>query len=208
MSESISNQKENIETNSGDQRIFTHAKVTQTITHSVCTESGKAGSTKISRHTRVSTWGFAGANKPLEMQSLHLTGVNRAGVISTWGLRAPDAYFLAIVELQERGVFGFNDIDIMPTDNGSAQRVLNTNSFIENLNTGPMQDDVDNQGEKCTPCKCANSRIQATAQDALENHSSTQGIGNDCSYHGSTGSEEFTIVHRSILSRKAEVLHV
>jgi hypothetical protein len=42
----------------------------------------------------------------------------------------------------------------------------------------------------------------------LDNHSSKQGICNDCSDHGSTGSEEFTIVHRSILSRKAEVLHV
>jgi hypothetical protein len=38
--------------------------------------------------------------------------------------------------------------------------------------------------------------------------SDAQRIGNACSYHRSTGSEEFTIVHRSILSRKAEVLHV
>ena len=208
MNKNISDQEECIETKSGDQRIFTQAQVTHTITHSVRTESGKTSSTQIRRHTRVSSWGFTGANKSIELDSLHLAGVNRAGVISTWGLRAPDAYLLAIAKLQESGVLGFNDIDILPTDNDGAHGIVNPDSFIENLNTGAMQDDVDNQSKECAPCNCTQSSAQAITEDALQSHSSQQQIGNNCSHYRSTGSEEFTIVHRSILSRKAEVLHV
>ena len=208
MSKNISNQEECIETKSGDQRIFTQAQVTHTITHSVRTESGKTSSTQIRRHTRVSTWGFTGANKSTELNSLHLAGVNRAGVISTGGLRTPDAYLLAIAKLQESGVLGFNDIDILPTDDDGTQGIVNPDSFIENLNTGAMQDGVNDQRKECAPCTCTHSSAQAITEDALQSHSSKQRIGNACSHHRSTGSEEFTIVHRSILSRKAEVLHV
>ena len=208
MNKNISNQEECIKTKSGDQRIFTQAQVTHTITHSVRTESGKTSSTQIRRHTRVSTWGFTGANKSIELDPLHLAGVNRAGVISTWGLRTPDAYLLAIAKLQESGVLGFNDIDILPTDNDGAHGIVNPDSFIENLNTGAMQNDVNDQSKECAPCNDTHSSAQAITEDALQSHSSEQRIGNACSHHRSTGSEEFTIVHRSILSRKAEVLHV
>ena len=208
MNKNISNQEECIETKSGDQRIFTQAQVTHTVTHSVRTESGKTSSTQIRRHTRVSTWGFTGANISVELQPFNFTGVDRAGVISTWGLRTPDAYLLAIAKLQESGVLGFNDIDILPTDNDGAQGIVNPDSFIENLNTGAMQDGVNDQSKECAPCTCTHSSAQAITEDALQSHSSKQRIGNACSHHRSTGSEEFTIVHRSILSRKAEVLHV
>jgi hypothetical protein len=123
-------------------------------------------------------------------------------------LRTPDAYLLAIAKLQESGVLGFNDIDILPTDNDGAQGIVNPDSFIENLNTGAMQDGVNDQSKECAPCTCTHSSAQAITEDALQSHSSKQRIGNACSHHRSTGSEEFTIVHRSILSRKAEVLHV
>jgi hypothetical protein len=123
-------------------------------------------------------------------------------------LGAPDAYLAAISELQESGVLGLNDIDIVPTHNDCADRIVNAHALIENLNAGAMHNDVDNQGEKSAPCDCTNDRIQVTSEDALKNHSSQQCVGNDCSHHGSAGSEKFTIVHTSILSRKAEVLHV
>ena len=208
MNKNISNQEECIETKSGDQRIVTQAQVTQTITHSVRTESGKTSSTQIRRHTRVRTWGFTGANISVELQPLNFTGVDRAGVISAWSLGTPDAYLSAIAKLQESGVLGFNDIDILPTDNDSTHGIVNPNSFIENLNTGAMQDDINDQSKECAPCNDTQRSAQAITEDALQSHSSKQRIGNACSYHRSTGSEEFTIVHRSILSRKAEVLHV
>jgi len=208
MNKNISNQEECIETKSGDQRIFTQAQVTQTITHSVRTESGKTSSTQIRRHTRVSTWGFTGANKSTELNSLHLAGVNRAGVISTWGLRTPDAYLLAIAKLQESGVLGFNDIDILPTDNDGAHGIVNPDSFIENLNAGAMQNDVDDQSKECAPCNDTQRSAQAITEDALQGHSSEQRVGNACTHQRAAGSKKFTITHRSILSRKAEVLDV
>ena len=208
MSNRISNQEDNIETHGGKQRVFTQTKVIQTITRSIRTEISQASSTKISRHTRVSSWGFAGANISVELQPLNFTGVNRAGVISAWSLGAPDTFLAAISELQESGVLSFDHIDILPTHNGGADRIVNAHTLIENLNAGAMQNDVDNQGKESAPSNGAENRTQVTGQDALENHASKQYVGNDCSHHRSAGSEEFTIIHRSILSRKAEVLHV
>ena len=208
MNKNVSDQEESIYPKCSDQRVIAQAQVTQTITHSVRTEIGQASTTQIRRHTRVSSWGFTGTNVSVELQPLNFTGVDRAGVISTWGLRTPDAYLLAIAKLQESGVLGFNDIDILPTDNDGAHGIVNPDSFIENLNAGAMQNDVDDQSKECAPCNDTQRSAQAITEDALQSHSSKQRIGNACSHHRSTGSEEFTIVHRSILSRKAEVLHV
>ncbi len=205
MNKNVSDQEESIYPKCGDQRIIAQAQVTQTITHSIRTESGKTSSTQIRRHTRVSTWGFTGANKSIELDPLHLAGVNRAGVISAWSLGAPDAYLCAIAKLQESGVLGFNDIDILPTDNDGAHGIVNPDSFIENLNTGAMQDDVNDQRKECAPCTCTHSSAQAITEDALQGHSSEQRVGNACSYQRGAGSKKFTIIHRSILSRKAEV---
>ena len=208
MSNRISNQEENIQTKSGKQRVFTQVKVTQTITRSIGTEIGQASTTEIRRHTRISSRRFTGAYKSIQLQPLDFTGVNSAGVISAWSLGAPDAYLAAISELQESGVLGFDHIDILPTNNDRTDGIVNAQTLIENFNAGAMQNDVDSQDKESAPANGAKNRTQVTGQDALENHASQQCVGNDCSHHRSAGSEEFTIIHRSILSRKAEVLHV
>ena len=208
MNKNISNQEECIETKSGDQRVIAQAQVTQTITHSIRTESGKTSSTEIRRHTRVSTWGFTGANISVELQPFNFTGVDRAGVISAWSLGTPDAYLSAIAKLQESGVLSFDHIDILPTHNGGADRIVNAHTLIENLNAGTMQNDVDNQSKESAPCHDTHRSAQAITEDALQGHSSEQCVGNACSHQRSAGSKKFTIIHRSILSRKAEVSHV
>lgn len=208
MSNRISNQEENIETKSGEQRVFTQVKITQTITRSIGTKISQASTTEIRRHTRISSRRFTGADESIQLQPFDFTRMNGAGVISAWSLGAPDAYLAAISELQEGGVLGFDHINILPTNNDGADGIVNAQTLIENFNAGTMQNDVDNQGKKGAPSNGAKNRTQVTGQDALENHASKQCVGNDCSHHRSAGSEEFTIIHRSILSRKAEVSHV
>lgn len=208
MSNRISNQEENIETKSGEQRVFTQVKITQTITRSIGTKISQASTTEIRRHTRISSRRFTGADESIQLQPFDFTRMNGAGVISAWSLGAPDAYLAAISELQEGGVLGFDHINILPTNNDGANGIVNAQTLIENFNAGTMQNDVDNQGKKGAPSNGAKNRTQVTGQDALENHASKQCVGNDCSHHRSAGSEEFTIIHRSILSRKAEVSHV
>lgn len=208
MSNRISNQEENIETKSGEQRVFTQVKITQTITRSIGTKISQASTTEIRRHTRISSRRFTGADESIQLQPFDFTRMNGAGVISAWSLGAPDAYLAAISELQEGGVLGFDHINILPTNNDGADGIVNAQTLIENFNAGTMQNDVDNQGKEGAPSNGAKNRTQVTGQDALENHASKQCVGNDCSHHRSAGSEEFTIIHRSILSRKAEVLHV
>ena len=208
MSNRISNQEENIETKSGEQRVFTQVKITQTITRSIGTKISQASTTEIRRHTRISSRRFTGADESIQLQPFDFTRMNGAGVISAWSLGAPDAYLAAISELQEGGVLGFDHINILPTNNDGADGIVNAQTLVENFNAGTMQNDVDNQGKKGAPSNGAKNRTQVTGQDALENHASKQCVGNDCSHHRSAGSEEFTIIHRSILSRKAEVSHV
>lgn len=208
MNKNVSDQEESIYPQCGDQRIIAQAQVTQTITHSIRTKIGQASTTQIRRHTRVSSWGFTGANISVELQPLNFTGVDRAGVISAWSLGTPDAYLCAIAKLQESGVLSFDNIDILPTDNDGAHGIVNAHTLIENLNAGTMQNDVDDQSKESAPCHDTHRSAQAITKDALQGHSSEQRVGNACSHQRTAGSKKFTIIHRSILSRKAEVSHV
>ena len=208
MNKNVSDQEESIYPQGGDQRIIAQAQVTQTITHSIRTKIGQASTTQIRRHTRVSSWGFTGANISIELQTPNFTGVDRAGVISAWSLGTPDAYLCAIAKLQESGVLSFDNIDILPTDNDGAHGIVNAHTLIENLNAGTMQNDVDDQSKESAPCHDTHRSAQAITEDALQGHSSEQCVGNACSNQRSAGSKKFTIIHRSILSRKAEVSHV
>jgi surface antigen len=123
-------------------------------------------------------------------------------------LGTPDAYLCAIAKLQESGVLSFDNIDILPTDNDGAYGIVNANTLIENLNAGTMQNDVDDQSKECAPCYDTQCSAQAITEDALQGHSSEQRVGNACTHQRAAGSKKFTITHRSILSRKAEVLDV
>jgi hypothetical protein len=123
-------------------------------------------------------------------------------------LGTPDAYLCAIAKLQESGVLSFDNIDILPTDNDGAYGIVNANTLIENLNAGTMQNDVDDQSKECAPCHDTQCSAQAITEDALQGHSSEQRVGNACTHQRAAGSKKFTITHRSILSRKAEVLDV
>ena len=208
MNKNVSDQEESIYPQGGDQRIIAQAQVTQTITHSIRTKIGQASTTQIRRHTRVSSWGFTGANISIELQTPNFTGVDRAGVISAWSLGTPDAYLCAIAKLQESGVLSFDNIDILPTNNDGAHGIVNAHTLIENLNAGTMQNDVDDQSKESAPCHDTHRSAQAITKDALQGHSSEQCVGNACSHQRTAGSKKFTIIHRSILSRKAEVSHV
>jgi hypothetical protein len=208
MNKNVSDQEESIYPKCGEQRIIAQSQVTQTITHSIRTEIGQASTTQISRHTRVSSRRFTGANISVELQPLNFTGVDRAGVISAWSLGTPDAYLCAIAKLQESGVLSFDNIDILPTDNDGAHGIVNAHTLIENLNPGTMQNDVDDQSKECAPCYDTQCSAQAITEDALQGHSSEQRVGNACTHQRAAGSKKFTITHRSILSRKAEVLDV
>ena len=208
MNKYVSDQEESIYPKCGDQRIIAQAQVTQTITHSIRTKIGQASTTQIRRHTRVSSWGFTGANISIELQTPNFTGVDRAGVISAWSLGTPDAYLCAIAKLQESGVLSFDNIDILPTNNDGAHGIVNAHTLIENLNAGTMQNDIDNQSKESAPCHDTHRSAQAITKDALQGHSSEQCVGNACSHQRTAGSKKFTIIHRSILSRKAEVSHV
>jgi hypothetical protein len=208
MNKNVSDQEESIYPKCGEQRIIAQSQVTQTITHSIRTEIGQASTTQISRHTRVSSRRFTGANISVELQPLNFTGVDRAGVISAWSLGTPDAYLCAIAKLQESGVLSFDNIDILPTDNDGGHGIVNAHTLIENLNAGTMQNDVDDQSKECAPCYDTQCSAQAITEDALQGHSSEQRVGNACTHQRAAGSKKFTITHRSILSRKAEVLDV
>jgi hypothetical protein len=208
MNKNVSDQEESIYPKCGEQRIIAQSQVTQTITHSIRTEIGQASTTQIRRHTRVSSRRFTGTNISVELQPLNFTGVDRAGVISAWSLGTPDAYLCAIAKLQESGVLSFDNIDILPTDNDGAHGIVNAHTLIENLNAGTMQNDVDDQSKECAPCYDTQCSAQAITEDALQGHSSEQRVGNACTHQRAAGSKKFTITHRSILSRKAEVLDV
>jgi hypothetical protein len=200
--------RQNIGKNSKDKSVFAKVKITQTITSTSISKGSKSSTTEVRSHTRISSRRFTGANETIELQPFDLTGMNSAGVVSAGGLGGPHAYLDAVAKLQKSGVLGFNDINILPTDDNRAQWITDANTLIEDFNAWAMQNNVDTKCEESAPGQRDPGSQQAVAVDAFDNHSTEQQVGNGSANDRSTGSKEFTIIHSSILSRKAEVSHV
>jgi hypothetical protein len=200
--------RQNIGENSKDESVFAKVKITQTITSTSISKGSKSSTTEVRRHTRISSRRFSGANETIELQPLDLTGVNGAGVISAGGLGGPHAYLEAVAKLQKSGVLSFNDIDILPTDENRAQWITDADALIKDFYAGTMQNNVDTQSEESAPRQGGQGITQTVAVDAFAGHTAEQQVGKDGGNDRSAGSKEFTVIHSSILSRKAEVSHV
>lgn len=198
--------------NIGDQRkdesAFAKVKITQTITSTSVSKGSKSSTTEVRRHTRISSRRFTGANEAIELQPFDLAGMNSAGVISARGLGGPHAYLDSVAKLQKSGVLSFNDINILPTDENRAQWIIDANTLIEDFNGWAMQNNVDTECEESAPGERDPGSQQAVAVNALDRHSTQEQVGEDGGNNRSARSKEFTIIHSSILSRKAEVSHV
>jgi hypothetical protein len=200
--------RQNIGEERKDESVFAKVKITQTITSTSISKGSKSSTTEVRRHTRISSRRFSGANKAIELQPFDLAGMNSAGVISAGGLGGPHAYLAAVAKLQKSGVLSFNDINILPTDENRAQWITDANTLIEDFYAGAMQNNIYTKCEERAPSERDPGRHQTIAVDAFDHHSTEQQVGNGSANHRSTGSKEFTIIHSSILSRKAEVSHV
>lgn len=200
--------RQNIGEERKDESVFAKVKITQTITSTSISKGSKSSTTEVRRHTRISSRRFSGADETIELQPFDLTGVNSAGVISAGGLGGPHAYLDAVAKLQKSGVLSFNDINILPTDENRTQWITDANTLIEDFYAGAMQNNVNTKCEESAPGQRDPGSHQPIAVDAFDNHSTEQQVGKDGANDCSARSKEFTIIHSSILSRKAEVSHV
>ena len=203
-----SSDRQNIGDERKDESIFAKVKITQTITSTSISKGSKSSTTEVRRHTRISSRRFSGANETIELQPFDLTGMNSAGVISAGGLGGPHAYLDAVAKLQKSGVLSFNDINILPTDENRAQWITDANTLIKEFNTWAMENNVNTKREQSAPGQRGPGSHQTVAVDAFAGQTTEQQVGKDGSKDRSARSKEFTIIHSSILSRKAEVSHV
>jgi hypothetical protein len=200
--------RQNIGENSKDKSVFAKVKITQTITSTSISKGSKSSTTEVRSHTRISSRRFTGANETIELQPLDFTGVNGAGVISAGSLGGPHAYLEAIAKLQKSGVLSFNDIDILPTNDDCGQWITDADTLIKDFYAGAMQNNVNTKCEQSAPRQSGQGISQAIAVDTFAGHTAEQQVGKDGGNDRSAGSKEFTVIHSSILSRKAEVSHV
>ena len=200
--------RQNIGENSKDKSVFAKVKITQTITSTSISKGSKSSATEVRSHTRISSRRFTGANETIELQPLDLTGVNGARVVSAWSLGGPHAYLEAIAKLQKSGVLSFNDINILPTNDDCGQWITDADALIKDFYAGAMQNNVNTKCEQSAPGQGGQGISQTIAVDAFAGHTAEQQVGKDGGNDRSAGSKEFTVIHSSILSRKAEVLHV
>ena len=200
--------RQNIGENGKDKSVFAKVKITQTITSTSISKGSKSSTTEVRSHTRISSRRFTGANETIELQPFDLTGVNGAGVISAGSLGGPHTYLDAVAKLQKSGVLSFNNINILPTDENRAQWITDADALIKDFYAGTMQNNVDTQSEESAPRQGGQGISQTVAIDAFAGHAAEQQVGKDGGNDRSAGSKEFTVIHSSILSRKAEVSHV
>jgi hypothetical protein len=200
--------RQNIGENGKDKSVFAKVKITQTITSTSISKGSKSSTTEVRSHTRISSRRFTGANEAIELQSFDLAGVNGAGVVSAGGLGGPHAYLEAIAKLQKSGVLSFNDINILPTNDDCGQWITDADALIKDFYAGTMQNNVDSQSEQRAPRQSGQGISQAIAVDTFAGHTAEQQVRKDGGNDRSAGPKEFTVIHSSILSRKAEVSHV
>ncbi len=200
--------RKNIGEDRKDESVFANLKITQTITSALISKGGKSSTTQIRRHTRISSRRFSGADKSIELQPLDLTRVNGPRVISAGSLRSPHAYLEAISKLQKGCVFSFDNVNILPTNDDCGQWIADADALIKEFYAWTMQDHVDSQSKQSAPRQDGQGVLQAIAIDAFAGHATEQKVGKDSGNDRTARSEKFTIIHSSILSRKAEVSHV
>ena len=193
---------------SGYERFFAHERVTQAIASLLTAESDQSSAQQISDHTRISSRRFARTDVSINMKTTYFTGVNSSGVISSRCLSTPDSNFVAVAELQEGRVFSLDNVNILPTQTNGGQWIGYVDPFIENFNAWSVQNNVIEQSEQQTPRESGQGVRKTVTVKTLKAHSTQEQIPQNCGGDRTTGSKKFTIVHRSILSLKAEVLHV
>ena len=187
--------------------VSSHA-ILETVIPTSITERFHSRSTKVGHNTRISSRRFTGTDNRGEVKTFGFTRVHGARVITTWGLSRPDGDLFSTVELQESTVLSFDDINIVPTNSYGGEGIINPDALIKNLDTGLVQQQVDTSCNQNAPSNCGDGGSPSTCQHGLKVEADHQQVGDVGHHKTSTRSEEFSVIHGSILSRNMEVLYV
>lgn len=198
----------NLEYSKSDKRFVSLNTVLETIISSGVSERFQSRSAKIGHNTRISSGRFTGTDNGGEIKAFNLTGVHSSRVVTTRSLSRPNGDFLSTVELQERTVFSFNDINILPSDGYRGEGVMNPDALIKNLNTWFMQQQVDTCCNQSAPSNCCDGGSPTAGQNSLQVEANHQQVGDVGHNKTSTRSEKFSVIHGSILSCNVEVSYV
>lgn len=201
------NQKKVAYSKSDDSGISANTKL-ETIISTRISKRFQSSSTKVGHNTRIGSGRFTGTDNGGEIKAFNLTGVHSSRVVTTRSLSRPNGDFLSTVELQERTVFSFNDINILPSNGYCGEGVMNPDALIKDLNTWFMQQQVDTCCNQSAPSNCCDGGSPTAGQNSLQveaNHQQVRDVGHNKT---STRSEKFSVIHGSILSCNVEVSYV
>ena len=198
----------NLEYSKSDKRFVSLNTVLETIISSGVSERFQSRSAKIGHNTRISSGRFTGTDNGGEIKSFNLTGVHRSRVITTRSLSRPNGDLLSTVELQERTVFSFNNVNILPSQGYSREGVMNPETFIKDLNTWFLQQQINTCCDKNAPSPCCDGGSPTASQQSLQVETEHQQVGDVGHNKTSTRSEKFSVIHGSILSCNVEVSYV
>ena len=168
----------------------------------------QSSSTKVGHNTRISSGRFTGADNGGEIKASNFTGVHGSRVVTTRSLCRPNGELLPTVELQERTVFSFNDINILPSDGYRGEWVMNPDTLIKDLNTWFMQQEVDTCCNQSAPSNCCDGGFPTAGHNILKVEANHQQVGDVGHNETSARSEKFSVIHGSILSCNVEVSYV
>ena len=182
--------------------------VLETIISAGVSERFQSRSTKVGHNTRISSRRFTGTDNRGEVKPLNFSGVHRSRVITTRSLSRPHGDLLSTIELNERTVFSFNDINILPPDGYRRERVMNADALIKDLNTWFLQQEINTCCNKNAPSPCCDGGSPTASQQSLQVKTDHQQVGDEGHKKTSTRSEKFSVIHGSILSCNVEVSYV
>jgi len=145
------------------------------------------------------TWSDLTANS--EIHTLHFTGVDGAGMVSTGSWSSPCVDPLA-GDMDTHGVAGLNLFNAIPTDGNALDRVGNADSFIKDFNLWMDEEQIRSADNEYSP---------STRHQVSFDRASSEGLNHKCENDdrrysgrepGAAGTVENHITHSAIFSQQ------
>lgn len=143
---------------------------------------------------------FSGADDFTQFHSSNFAGMNTSGVVATGSWGSPSKDFATVMQEDRQAVFGFDFIDLIPSDGEFLDWVRNGYALIEDENLWLINDEINDAAEENRPIESNEAAGERATQPILNIQTTNQNQNNPSRNGAGFGSKKFGVSHMRILS--------
>lgn len=135
------------------------------------------------------------------LHSFNFAGMHTSSVVSTRSWSGPSVNRFS-THKNTHGVLGFNTFHSVPTHGDLIERVSNPDSFVKELNLGPVENQIDQIRRKNTPAAHDKNSVQIRSSNCLKTQDENKNVRDGGSKNAATRTKNIKVSHVTILSQK------